>query len=134
MLEDGIFVRADKVPAAQRPKTWSDLTDAKYKGQMVMPDPSFTALQLIAVGTLSQKLGWEFYEKLRKKKPKAKGDVDLKWHIDAGGLTSKVKVVRATLKGDAFHQCLKDQVKSWTFPQGIGPADKEISYTFGPPL
>jgi iron(III) transport system substrate-binding protein len=62
----GIFVRGDKVPAAQRPKTWSDLTDAKYKGQMVMPDPSFTALQLIAVGTLSQKLGWEFYEKLRK--------------------------------------------------------------------
>jgi iron(III) transport system substrate-binding protein len=62
----GIFVRGDKVPAAQRPKTWSDLTDAKYKGQMVMPDPSFTALQLIAVGTLAQKLGWDFYEKLRK--------------------------------------------------------------------
>ena len=33
---------------------------------MVMPDPSFTALQLIGVGTLSQKLGWDFYEKLRK--------------------------------------------------------------------
>jgi iron(III) transport system substrate-binding protein len=62
----GIFVRGDKVPEAQRPKTWSDLTDAKYKGQMVMPDPSFTSLQLIAVGTLSQKLGWDFYEKLRK--------------------------------------------------------------------
>jgi iron(III) transport system substrate-binding protein len=62
----GIFVRGDKVPEAQRPKTWSDLTDAKYKGQMVMPDPSFTALQLIAVGTLAQKLGWDFYEKLRK--------------------------------------------------------------------
>ncbi len=62
----GIFVRGDKVPEAQRPKTWSDLTDAKYKGQMVMPDPSFTSLQLIAVGTLSQKLGWDFYEKLRR--------------------------------------------------------------------
>ena len=62
----GIFVRGDKVPEAQRPKTWSDLTNAKYKGQMVMPDPSFTALQLIAVGTLAQKLGWDFYEKLRK--------------------------------------------------------------------
>lgn len=62
----GIFVRGDKVPEAQRPKTWSDLTNAKYKGQMVMPDPSFTALQLIAVGTLAQNLGWDFYEKLRK--------------------------------------------------------------------
>jgi iron(III) transport system substrate-binding protein len=61
----GIFVRGDKVPAEQRPKTWSDLTDPKYKGQLVMPDPSFTSLQLIAVGTLAKKLGWGFYEKLR---------------------------------------------------------------------
>jgi iron(III) transport system substrate-binding protein len=30
-----------------------------------MPDPSFTALQLVAVGTLSRTLGWGFYEKLR---------------------------------------------------------------------
>jgi iron(III) transport system substrate-binding protein len=62
----GIFVRGDKVPEADRPKTWSDLADPKYKGKMVMPDPSFTALQLIAVGTLSQRLGWGFYEKLRR--------------------------------------------------------------------
>jgi iron(III) transport system substrate-binding protein len=61
----GIFVRGDKVPEAERPKTWSDLTDRRYKGKMVMPDPSFTALQLVAVGTLSRKLGWSFYEKLR---------------------------------------------------------------------
>jgi iron(III) transport system substrate-binding protein len=61
----GIFARGDKVPAAERPKTWSDLTDPKYKGKLVMPDPSFTALQLVAVATLSQKLGWSFYEKLK---------------------------------------------------------------------
>lgn len=61
----GIFVRGDKVPAAERPKTWSDLADPKYKGKLVMPDPSFTALQLVAVTTLSQKLGWGFYEKLK---------------------------------------------------------------------
>ena len=33
---------------------------------MVMPDPSFTAIQLIVVGTLSQKFGWNFYKALRK--------------------------------------------------------------------
>ena len=32
---------------------------------MVMPDPSYTAIQLMVVGTLSQKYGWEFYQKLR---------------------------------------------------------------------
>ena len=47
------------------PATWSDLTHRKYKGLMVMPDPSFTAIQLIVVGMLSRQLGWDFYRALR---------------------------------------------------------------------
>lgn len=61
----GIEVRTDKVAPADLPRTWTDLTHPKYKGKMVMPDPSFTALQLMAVGTLSRKYGWEFYQKLK---------------------------------------------------------------------
>ncbi len=61
-----IALRSDKVAAADRPKTWSDLTQPKYKGELVMPDPSYTALQLIVVSTLSQKLGWSFYEGLKR--------------------------------------------------------------------
>ncbi len=59
----GIVVRTDK--GLELPKTWTDLTDPKYKGKMVMPDPSFTANQLMVVGTLSRRYGWSFYEKLR---------------------------------------------------------------------
>lgn len=59
----GIVVRTDKGLAL--PKNWLDLTDPRYKGQLVMPDPSFTAIQLMVVGTLSQKYGWDFYRKLR---------------------------------------------------------------------
>jgi iron(III) transport system substrate-binding protein len=40
----GIIARADKSLAM--PKNWTDLTDAKYKGLLVMPDPSYTAIQL----------------------------------------------------------------------------------------
>jgi len=59
----GIIVRTDKgVPP---PKNWTDLTDPRYKGLLVMPDPSYTAIQLMVVGTLSRKYGWEFYQKLR---------------------------------------------------------------------
>ena len=61
-----IVVKGDAVKPADRPKTWSDLTEAKYKGLEVMPDPSFTSLQLVAVGTLSKALGWGFYEKLKR--------------------------------------------------------------------
>lgn len=59
----GIVVRTDK--GLELPKNWTDLTDPKYKGTMVMPDPSFTAIQLMVVSALSQKYGWEFYQKLR---------------------------------------------------------------------
>jgi iron(III) transport system substrate-binding protein len=61
----GILMRTDKVAAADRPSTWSDLAAPKYKGMMVMADPAFTAIQLVVVATLSQKLGWSFYEALR---------------------------------------------------------------------
>ena len=60
----GIIARTDKGVAL--PKNWTDLTDPKYKSLMVMPDPSYTAIQLMVIGTLSRKYGWEFYEKLRK--------------------------------------------------------------------
>jgi len=59
----GIVVRTDK--GVEPPKNWTDLTDARYRGQLVMPDPSFTAIQLMVVGMLSQKYGWDFYRKLR---------------------------------------------------------------------
>ena len=61
----GMPVRSDLMAEADRPKTWSDLKDPKFKGKMVMPDPSFTAIQLSVVGMLSQKLGWDFYKALR---------------------------------------------------------------------
>lgn len=61
----GMPVRTDLMAEKDRPKTWSDLRDGKFKGKMVMPDPSFTAIQLTVVGMLSQKLGWDFYKALR---------------------------------------------------------------------
>lgn len=61
-----IYVRTDKMAEADYPKNWSDVTDPKYKDKLAMTDPSFTALQLMVVSTLSQKLGWDYYAKLRK--------------------------------------------------------------------
>jgi iron(III) transport system substrate-binding protein len=59
----GIIARADK--GVSLPRNWTDLTDPKYKGLLVMPDPSYTAIQLMVIATLSRKYGWGFYEKLR---------------------------------------------------------------------
>ena len=59
------YLRSDKVAAADEPKTWDDLLDPKYKGKLVMTDPSFTSLQVSVVGTMAKARGWAFYEKLR---------------------------------------------------------------------
>jgi iron(III) transport system substrate-binding protein len=61
-----IYARSDKVPEKDLPRTWTDLLDPKYKGMMVMTDPSFTALQLSVVGMISKKYGWDFYRNLHK--------------------------------------------------------------------
>src|SRR5882724_13639085 len=60
-----IYLRDDKVPAADRPKRWADLTLPKYKGKMVMADPSFSSLLVTIVGTLAKQNGWQYFEKLR---------------------------------------------------------------------
>jgi iron(III) transport system substrate-binding protein len=59
------YVRSDKVAAADEPKTWDDILNPKYKGKLVMTDPSFTSLQVSVVGMISKDRGWGFYEKLR---------------------------------------------------------------------
>src|SRR5262245_26889410 len=60
-----MYVRDDKLPAADRPKTWTDLMQPKYKGKMVMADPSFSSLLVTIVGTLAKEHGWQYFEKLR---------------------------------------------------------------------
>lgn len=59
-----LYMRGDKVPPADRPKKWTDLTDKKYDGKLVMTDPSFTSVQLTTVGVLAGNYGWDYYEKL----------------------------------------------------------------------
>jgi iron(III) transport system substrate-binding protein len=59
------YLRSDKVAAADEPKTWDALLDPRYKGKLVMTDPSFTSLQVSVIGTMAKARGWGFYEKLR---------------------------------------------------------------------
>jgi iron(III) transport system substrate-binding protein len=59
------YLRTDKVAGADEPKSWDDLTAAKYKGKLAMADPSFTSLQISVVGMMSKLHGWGFYERLR---------------------------------------------------------------------
>jgi iron(III) transport system substrate-binding protein len=61
-----ILVRTDRLPQSDIPKSWAELTDAKYRNKLITTDPAFTSLQVSVVGMMAKNLGWDFYEKLRK--------------------------------------------------------------------
>jgi iron(III) transport system substrate-binding protein len=61
-----IYGRTDLIPAAEMPKTWDDLLNPKFKGKMVMTNPSFTSLQLGVVAMMSKARGWDYFERLNK--------------------------------------------------------------------
>jgi len=61
-----IYGRTDLVSPADMPKTWNDLLDPKFKGKMVMTNPSFTSLQLVVMAMMSKMRGWDYFEKLNK--------------------------------------------------------------------
>jgi iron(III) transport system substrate-binding protein len=61
-----LLVRTDKLAPGDVPKSWAELTEARYKNKLITTDPSFTSLQVSVVGMIAKTLGWDYYEKLRK--------------------------------------------------------------------
>lgn len=60
-----IAYNSDKLPAAEAPKNWTDLTDPKWQGKIAMPNPMLSGTAYVAVGALADKYGWEFFDKLQ---------------------------------------------------------------------
>jgi iron(III) transport system substrate-binding protein len=61
-----IYGRTDLVPAAEMPKSWDDLLNPKYKGKIVLTNPSFSSLQVGVVAMVSKMRGWGYFEQLNK--------------------------------------------------------------------
>jgi len=61
-----IYGRSDLVAASDMPKTWDDLLSPRFKGKLVMTNPSFTSLQLGVVAMMVKQRGWDYYEKLNR--------------------------------------------------------------------
>ncbi len=61
---------AQKVTAAEAPKTWPDLLDPKWKGRVATGHPAFSGCTGIWALALRKKYGWEYFEKLAKNNPR----------------------------------------------------------------
>ncbi|HYF95053.1 MAG TPA: ABC transporter substrate-binding protein [Symbiobacteriaceae bacterium] len=47
------------------PKSFKDLTDPKWKGQIALVDPTQSGTALVSSWALSKKYGWEFFQQLK---------------------------------------------------------------------
>ncbi|MDM7324711.1 MAG: ABC transporter substrate-binding protein [Thermus sp.] len=63
LLYNALVVNTQKV--REPPTAWRDLLKPAYRGLIGMPDPNFSGAALATVGTLSQRLGFSFFEALK---------------------------------------------------------------------
>ena len=60
-----IAYNKDKIRKEDIPTSWEDLTNPKYKGKIAMPNPMLSGTAYVAVGALSDKLGWDYFKRLK---------------------------------------------------------------------
>lgn len=60
-----IAYNTDRVSEADAPKSFEDLLDPKWKNKIAMPSPLLSGSAFVAAGAMSNKLGWEYFEKLK---------------------------------------------------------------------
>ena len=71
-----IVYNKSKVSAADAPKDWPDLTNAKWKNQIGFGSPNYSGLIGVWTVAMQQAYGWEYFEKLNKLNPLIGRSVD----------------------------------------------------------
>jgi iron(III) transport system substrate-binding protein len=61
-----IAYNTQKISAADAPRTWKDLLDAKWKGRMVTAHPGYSGVIATHVLALVHLYGWEYFQALAK--------------------------------------------------------------------
>ena len=66
LITVGIGYNTERVRPEEVPKTWEDLTDSKWRGQILMTDPGSSGTMMYAVGALMQdsRYGPSYFQKL----------------------------------------------------------------------
>ena len=65
-----ITYNKDKVKEADAPKSWKDLLDPKWKGQVSVGHPGFSGYVGTWVVTMRKLYGWDYFEELEKNEPR----------------------------------------------------------------
>lgn len=98
---------------SELPKSFDDLTDSKYKGQISYVNPNFSSGSLIVTAALAKDKGWDWFEKFVKNDPfVVKGNNDTMQKV-ATGERPIATFVNSTYVADAKKE---GQQVDWVFP------------------
>ena len=94
-----------KVKPADAPKSWQDLLDPKWKGQIAIGDPSFSGFDAVWDVVITKMYGWQYYEKLAKNNPLVqRSTFDTLTALNSGertvGVMSDTQAVDSAAKGN----------------------------------
>ncbi len=64
-----LMYNTKKVTAAESPKDWPDLTDPKWKNKIAFGSPNYSGLVAVWTVGMTEKYGWDYFEKLNKLNP-----------------------------------------------------------------
>ena len=64
-----IGINTKLVPAGEEPKTWDDLTNPKWKGQVAIGHPGFSGSAGVWVMAMERLYGWGYFDRLAKNEP-----------------------------------------------------------------
>ena len=124
MMNMGIAYNTNKVKKEEAPKTWNDLLDPKWKGQVVMTDPGTAGTTKYAVGALmaSKEYGTAYFEKL-----KANGT-----ELQSGTTASHNQIAAGSYRGGMCLDYVTNNLKAKGSTIDFVYLDKDIVSIFSP--
>jgi iron(III) transport system substrate-binding protein len=107
-----ILYNNSKVSAAEAPKDWPDLTEAKWKNKIAFGSPNYSGMVGVWTVAMQDKFGWGFFEKLNKLNPLIGRSID-----DAvTTLNSGERVVAAGNPASALRSAAKGNPLAVNYP------------------
>ncbi|MDB5361641.1 MAG: hypothetical protein JWO51_2938 [Rhodospirillales bacterium] len=100
-----IVYNTNKVKAADAPKDWSDLTDAKWKNQITFGSPNYSGMVGVWTVAMEQRYGWDYFVKLNDLGPQIGRSIDdAVTVLNSGerivGMSSVATALRSAAKGN----------------------------------
>jgi len=101
-----------KVSAAEAPKSWTDLTDPKWKDKVTLGHPGFSGYVGTWVVTMRKLYGWQYFEKLAQLNPQiGRSANDTVTMLNAGE-----RLVSAGPNGTTMQSAAKGNPLAMTYP------------------